>query len=71
MCYSKKSSYFEFALGRSYESEALLVEENVPGDDFKKSKALLSDVKKDVVKLKKISNKNVKRRRNRRWIKAI
>ena len=64
MCYSKKNGYFEFALGRSYDSEALLVEENVPGEDFKTSKALLSYVKKDVVKLKKVRNKNVQRRRN-------
>ena len=54
MCYSKKIINFEFALGRSYDSEALLLEERVPGEDFKTSEALVLDVKRAVVKSKKL-----------------
>ena len=65
MCYSKKRINFEFALGRSYDSEAVLLDERVPGEDFKTSEALVSDVKRGVVKSKKVSNENAKKKRNR------
>eukprot|EP00092_Neocalanus_flemingeri_P004118 GFUD01004431.1.p1 GENE.GFUD01004431.1~~GFUD01004431.1.p1 ORF type:complete len:277 (+),score=63.73 GFUD01004431.1:342-1172(+) len=65
VCYSKKSSYFEFALGRSDESEAVLKEETVVEEDFETSEDIVSDVKK------KRRNNNKKRQRNRRWTDTI